>query len=267
MKEEQDTILYLPGDSKESIKANPMLKRYVQAGYEVLLLPDPIDEFCVQNLAEYEKRKVKSIASEEVNLLDNSARDAAKNKKLAEMYKPLTTWFQEHLGTAVKKVTVSGKLGDTPLFIFTQQYGYSAQMEKINKAQAFMNKDNTPNYMNSRKTLELNPHHPVMRELLQRVKDQDGALDEASTEYADLLFQMALLDSGFETPTPAAITAPLEKLIRVGFGVDRHAEVVEIELELDEEEDTDDATHSSEDDFDSVEVDLDEDDAIMSDEL
>lgn len=140
MKEDQDTILYLPGDSKESILKSPILKKYVQKGYEVLLLGDAIDEFCTQHLTEYEKRKVKSIAKDDVSIMDgNDEVSKKKLQKLKEMYKPLTDWYKKFLGKDVEKVTISNKLSDAPLFIFTSQYGYSAQMEKINKAQAFAN--------------------------------------------------------------------------------------------------------------------------------
>jgi len=140
MKSDQDTILYLPGDNKESILKSPILKKYQKLGYEVLLLGDPIDEFCVQHLSEYEKRKVKSIAKDDVNLIDgNDEISKKKLQKLKEMYKPLTEWYKKHLGKNIEKVTVSNKLEDDPCYIFTSQYGYSAQMEKINKAQAFAN--------------------------------------------------------------------------------------------------------------------------------
>lgn len=133
MKEDQDTILYLPGDSKSQILKSPILKKYVKNGYEVLMLHDPIDEFTVQHLTEYEKRKVKSIAKDDVNLFDNTDQAKEKQKKLKEMYKPLTDFFKKHLGKQVEKVSISNKLEDAPLFILTSQYGYSAQMEKINK--------------------------------------------------------------------------------------------------------------------------------------
>lgn len=140
MKADQDTILYLPGDNKEAIMKSPILKKYQRLGYEVLLLGDPIDEFCVQHLSEYEKRKVKSIAKDDVNLIDgNDEISKKKLQKLKEMYKPLTEWYKKHLGKNIEKVTVSNKLEDDPCYIFTSQYGYSAQMEKINKAQAFAN--------------------------------------------------------------------------------------------------------------------------------
>jgi HSP90 family molecular chaperone len=139
MKPDQDTILYLPGDSKEAILKSPILKRYIKQGYEVLLLGDPIDEFCVQHLSEYEKRKVKSIAKDDVEPGQQDEISKKKLQKLKEMYKPLTEWFRKHLGREVEKVSVSNKLEDDPCYIFTSQYGYSAQMEKINRAQAFAN--------------------------------------------------------------------------------------------------------------------------------
>lgn len=188
MKEDQDTILYLSGDSKDSILRSPILQKYTQQGYEVLILDDPIDEFTTQHLSEYEKRKVKSISKEDVQVLDSDEITKKKVQKLKEMYKPLTDWFKNHLGRNVEKVSVSNKLIDAPLFIFTSQYGYSAQMEKINKAQAFTNQEKTPSYMLAKKTLELNPGHPVMKKMLNELKENDNELSMASSEYADLLF-------------------------------------------------------------------------------
>jgi heat shock protein beta len=237
MKEDQDTILYLSGDTKESILKSPILAKYVAQGYEVLLLDDPIDEFTTQHLSEYEKRKVKSISKDDVQILDSDEIAKKKLQKLKEMYKPLTDWYKTHLGRQVEKVSISNKLLDAPLFIFTSQYGYSAQLEKINKAQAFANQEKAPSYMLAKKTLELNPHHSVMKLLLEELKENDGTLGEAATEYANLLFQMALLNSGFLIESPDELTEPLEKLIKVGFGLARDEAVTEIEIELEDEED------------------------------
>ena len=227
----------MSGDSKDSILRSPILQKYTKQGYEVLILDDPIDEFTTQHLSEYEKRKVKSISKDDVQILDNDEIAKKKLQKLKEMYKPLTDWFKTHLGRNVEKVSVSDKLVDAPLFIFTSQYGYSAQMEKINKAQAFSNSDKTPSYMLAKKTLELNPSHPVMKKMLNELKENDNELSQASSEYADLLFQMAILNSGFLIENPMDMTEPLEKLIKVGFGLERDAEVEEIEIELDDDED------------------------------
>ena len=126
------------------------------------------------------------------------------------MYKPLTEWFKQHLGKQVEKVTISNKLEDDPCYIFTSQYGYSASMEKINRAQAIANQEKAASYMLAKKTFELNPHHPVIKELLNKVKAAAGGeLDEELNEYADVLFNMALLNSGFLIENPADFTQPL----------------------------------------------------------
>lgn len=204
----------------------------------MLILDDPIDEFTTQHLSEYEKRKVKSISKEDVQVLDNDEVAKKKLQKLKEMYKPLTDWYKTHLGRNVEKVSISNKLVDAPLFIFTSQYGYSAQMEKINKAQAFTNQEKAPSYMLAKKTLELNPNHPVMKKLLNELKESDeNELSQASTEYADLMFQMAILNSGFLIENPMDLTEPLEKLIKVGFGLSRDEPVEEMEIELEDDED------------------------------
>ena len=97
-------------------------------------MADPIDEFTTQHLSEYEKRKIKSIAKDDVSLFDSDEVEKQKLQKLKDMYKPLTDYLKTHFGRRVEKVSISNKLSDAPLFIFTSQYGYSAQMEKINKA-------------------------------------------------------------------------------------------------------------------------------------
>jgi heat shock protein beta len=258
MKEDQDTILYLSGDSLESIRRSPILQKYAGEGYEILMLDDPIDEFTTQHLTEYEKRKVKAISKDDLQILDNDELSKKKIQKLKEMYKPLTEWFKNHLGKSVEKVSVSNKLVDSPLFIFTSQYGYSAQMEKINRAQAFSRNENTPGYMLAKKTLEINPHHPVMKILLERVKEGDGELDEASAEYADLMFNMAILNSGFLLEDPMDLTEPLEKLVKVGFGLGRDDPVEEIEVALDDDEDEESDEEDDVDDGDDIdELDLD----------
>lgn len=126
------------------------------------------------------------------------------------MYKPLTDWWKDLYGKEVEKVVISNKLDDDPLFILTSQYGFSATMEKVQRAQALQNPDKASNYMIAKRTLEINPHHSVMKELLQAIKDsEDGTLDEDKTEYARILYNMALLNSGFPLDDPSSFTVPL----------------------------------------------------------
>lgn len=105
--------------------------------------------------------------------------------------------------------------------------------------------------MLAKKTLELNPHHPVMKRMLDEVKESDGLMSETSTEYADLLFQMAILNSGFNVDNPMDLTEPLEKLIKVGFGLDRDEPTLEIEIEIeDEEEEEEEIDYEGEEEVD-----------------
>jgi heat shock protein beta len=244
MKPDQDTILYLPGDSKDAILKSPILKKYVKKGYEVLLLGDPIDEFCVQHLSEYERRKVKSIAKDDVNIIDSNDEIAKKKlQKLKEMYKPLTEWYRGLLGKQVEKVTVSNKLEDDPVYILTSQYGYSAQMEKINRAQAFANQEKAASYMLAKKTLEINPHHPVMKEMLNKVRAAgEDEVDEDTKQYAQLLFNIALLNSGFLIENPGEFTEPIQGLLKLGFGLRKDAPVEEIEIDISSVEDDEGAS-------------------------
>jgi len=161
--------LYLPGDSIDTILASPILEKYKVEGYEILLLDDPVDEYCTQHLTEYEKRKVKSIAKLDVRILE--AKDKITKRKLQKlkaMYMPLLNWIDRHCKEVFgfEKVILSQKLIDSPLYIFTSEYGYSAQMEKIQKAQAFGNSDKTPTYMQAKKSLEINPWHPIIKKML-----------------------------------------------------------------------------------------------------
>ena len=267
MKSDQDTILYLPGDSKDAILKSPILKKYQKLGYEVLLLGDPIDEFCVQHLSEYEKRKVKSIAKDDVNILDGGDELAKKKlQKLKEMYKPLTEWFKAHLGKEIEKVTISNKLDDDPVFILTSQYGYSAQMEKINRAQAFANQEKAASYMLAKKTLELNPHHPVIKEMLQRVKNGDN--DQELQDYGTLLYNIGLLNSGFLIENPNEFVLPLQKLLKIGFGLRKDAQVEEIEVDISSgSDDADEEAEQETSEEPDVEGDAEVEDNTHSEEL
>jgi len=143
-----------------------------------------------------------------VNPLDSEI-EKKKLQKLKEMYKPLTSWWKKRLGKEIENVVVSNKLVDDPVFILTSQYGYSASMEKINRAQAFANQEKASSYMLAKKTLEINPHHPIMKQLLQQVKERDGELDQEQAEYTDLIYNLALLNSGFFIEDPTEIQSPM----------------------------------------------------------
>ena len=256
MKDDQDTILYLPGDSKESILSSPILEKYLKMNYEVLILDDPVDEYCTQHLTEYEKRKVKSVAKLDVKVLET--KNKAEKKKLQKMknyFMPLLNWIDPHCKAVfgTERVALSQKLVDAPLYLFTSEYGYSATMEKIQKAQAFQNSDKTPGYMLAKKTLEINPAHPIIKQMLHEITsrseenlERSGPHDE-TVEYFELLVHAAMLQSGFTIDEPSKLAIPLEKLVKVGMGMTREEKAVPVEFSMSEDEEEEESESEKED--------------------
>merc|ERR1719310_1375488 len=172
MAESQESIYYMSGDSEETMKKAPSLQIFKKKDLEVLMLSDHLDEPCIQKLADYEGKKFVSIQKADVKL-DESEEDKKRFSKLKDMYKPLTDWWKDTLteltekgamkdaGVKIEKVEVSKRLTESPVVVVTSQFGYSAQQEKIMKAQSFQNKDQL-SMMSGRKTLEINPNHPVV---------------------------------------------------------------------------------------------------------
>merc|ERR1712060_125812 len=180
MQESQESIYYMSGESMEVMMKAPSLQIFKKKDMEVLMLSDHLDEPCLQKLADYEGKKFVSIQKADVKL-DETEAEKKKFTKMKDMYKPLTDWWKEKLtdltekgamkdaGVKVEKVEISKRLTDSPVVVVTSQFGYSAQQEKVMKAQAFQNKDQL-SMMSGRKTLEINPNHPVVVDLLGKVK-------------------------------------------------------------------------------------------------
>merc|ERR1712013_900846 len=176
MQESQESIYYMSGDSIETMKKAPSLQIFKKKDLEVLMLSDHLDEPCLQKLADYEGKKFVSIQKADVKL-DETEEEKKKFTKVKDMYKPLTDWWKETLtdltekgamkdaGVKIEKVEISKRLTESPVVVVTSQFGYSAQQEKVMKAQAFQNKDQL-SMMSGRKTLEINPNHPVVADLL-----------------------------------------------------------------------------------------------------
>merc|ERR1712039_251223 len=167
MQESQESIYYMSGDSLELMQKAPSLQIFKKRDLEVLMLDDHLDEPCLQKLADYEGKKFVSIQKADVKL-DESEEEKRRFSKIKDMYKPLTDWWKDTLtdltekgamkeaGVKIEKVEISKRLTDSPVVVVTSQFGYSAQQEKVMKAQAFQNKDQL-SMMAGRKTLEVNP--------------------------------------------------------------------------------------------------------------
>merc|ERR1712176_1438157 len=244
MAESQESIYYMSGESMETMHKAPSLQIFKKKDLEVLMLSDHLDEPCIQKLADYEGKKFVSIQKADVKL-DETEEEKKRFTKLKDMFKPLTDWWKEKLtdltekgamkdaGVKIEKVEVSKRLTDSPVVVVTSQFGYSAQQEKVMKAQAFQNKDQL-SMMSGLKTLEVNPNHPVVSDLLTKIKADKE--DAAAIDTAHVLFQTALIESGYEIADPSALVNRVYRLMSKELGVDPDAPLKEIEVPEDEEE-------------------------------
>merc|ERR1712226_667430 len=244
MAESQESIYYMSGESMETMTKAPALQIFKKKDLEVLMLSDHLDEPCIQKLADYEGKKFVSIQKADVKL-EETEEEKKRFTKLKDMYKPLTDWWKEKLtdltekgamkdaGVKIEKVELSKRLTDSPVVVVTSQFGYSAQQERVMKAQSFQNKDQV-SMMSGRKTLEVNPNHPVVVDLLSKVKaDKD---DKAALDTAQVLFQTALIESGYEIADPSALVNRVYRLMSKELGVDPDAPLKEVEVPEEEEE-------------------------------
>merc|ERR1712038_2160583 len=261
MQESQESIYYMSGESLEVMQKAPALQMFKKKDIEVLMLSDHLDEPCIQKLADYEGKKFVSIQKADVKL-DETEEEKKRFTKLKDMYKPLTDWWKETLtdftekgamkdaGVKIEKVEVSKRLTESPVVVVTSQFGYSAQQEKVMKAQAFQNKEQL-SMMSGRKTLEINPNHPVVADLLVKVKANKE--DAAALDTAAVLFQTALIESGYEIADPSALVNRVYRLMSKELGVDPDAPLKEVEVPEEEEE--------------AEEEDKDEEDDVKKEEL
>jgi len=228
MKKGQKEIFYLGGETLESIQSSPIVEGLTKRGYDVLLLPEPIDEYCVSALGKYdEKFTFKDVSKEGLKL---SEKEEEKLAALSSEYEPVTEYLKEVLSEKVSKVQVSNKLAKSPCAILSQSWGYSANMERILKAQAL--KDERYSMPSGgKRVLEINPRHPIVKRLLTLVKD--GNTDDSTADVAHVLYDIALLNSGYSLPEPADLTGRVNKLMAVSLNVDP---TLEPEEEVFEEE-------------------------------
>ena len=208
MPEAQKSIYFVAADNRAAAEASPFLEKLKQKGFEVLYLIDPIDEVAMANLATYKDTPIVDASKEALDLGDEDEAEKAKRAELAEEFKTLTTWMKECLGDQVEKVEVSNRLTDTPCVLVTSKFGWSANMERIMKAQA-MGDNRAQDYMKGKKTMEINPSSPVIAQL-RKQKDADEAL---AKDNCQLLFDTALLTSGFTVDSPAEFAARVFKLM------------------------------------------------------
>merc|ERR1712007_152864 len=225
MKEGQEEIYYITGESIASVAASPFLEGLKKKGLEVLYLVDPIDEYAVQQIKEYDGKKLKSVTKEGLSLDDEE--DKKKTEELKADFESLCGLIKEVLGQKVEKVEVSTRLTDSPCALVTSEFGWSANMERIMKAQALRD-SSMSSYMVSKKTMELNPEHSIVVELKKRA-DADKS-DKTVKDLIWLLFDTALLTSGFTLEEPTQFAGRIHRMIKLGLSIDDDDDCMDDEM-------------------------------------
>ncbi|EOY15054.1 Chaperone protein htpG family protein isoform 2 [Theobroma cacao] len=218
MRAGQKDIFYITGNSKEQLEKSPFLERLKKKNYEVIFFTDPVDEYLMQYLMDYDGKQFQNVSKEGLKIGKDS-----KNKELKESFKELTKWWKGALTSEnVDDVKITNRLDNTPCVVVTSKFGWSANMERIMQSQTLSDASKQA-YMRGKRVLEINPRHPIIKELRERVvKDPE---DEGVKQTAQLIYQTALMESGFSLPDPKDFASRIYSSVKSSLNISPDATI------------------------------------------
>lgn len=220
MKPNQKCIYYITGDSKKKLETSPFIEEAKRRGFEVLFMTEPIDEYVMQQVKDFEDKKFACLTKEGVHFEETDDEKKQREEEKAS-HEKLCKTMKDILGDKVEKVQLSERLSTSPCILVTSEFGWSAHMEQIMRNQALRD-SSMAQYMVSKKTMEINPRHSIIKELKRRVEADDN--DKAVKDLVYLLFDTALLTSGFALDEPVAYAERIHRMIKLGLSLDDEEE-------------------------------------------
>jgi len=226
MKEGQTQIYFLAGESKESVESSPLIERLVKRGYEVLYMVDPIDEYALANMEKYDgKYKLTNIGREGLKLDDDNTEE--QDKKYEESYSALISFLKKTLGSKIEKAIISNRLTQSPSALVSSAQGWTANMERIIKAQALADPKSAQFYQPKR-ILEINPRHPIIKQLNEKIALNEN--DQTAIDIAELMYDTAALTSGFSLDEPADLASKINRMLYTTLNIDPSTPIEEEEI-------------------------------------